>query len=135
MKMKKKAAMFFQIKPSSGIPIYRQIIDQVCRLVASGFLKPGDALPSIREVAGSFEINQMTISKAYTILEARGILEHNRGKRMVVAAAQQGSKSLEERLRLIRPAFEEVLTQAHQLALPKEVILKEFRKILEDKDD
>jgi hypothetical protein len=46
--------IYFQIQPSSGVPIYKQIVDQVERLVASGYLSPGDELPSVRRVAMHF---------------------------------------------------------------------------------
>ena len=64
----------FEIHPSSGVPIYRQIMDQVRALVASGRLQAGDMLPSIRQLAGDLEVNMMTVSKAYARLEADGVL-------------------------------------------------------------
>jgi GntR family transcriptional regulator len=124
--------LLFQVQPGSGVPIYRQIIDQVNRMVISGYLKPGDELPSVRQVASDLEVNQMTISKAYSLLEAAGVLERNRGRRMAVAASQGEPESPAKRLELIRPALIEVVTQANQLALPKEVVLKEFTKLLEE---
>lgn len=130
--MDNESTVLFHIKPSSGKPIYRQIIDQVVRLVSSGYLKPGDELPSIRRMASDFEVNQMTISKAYSLLEAKGFLERSRGKKMVVADNRENRGSLEERLQLIRPVLMEAVTQGKQLALPGDVILKEFRKILEE---
>ena len=124
--------LLFQVQPGSGVPIYRQIIDQVNRMVISGYLKPGDELPSVRQVASDLEVNQMTISKAYSLLEAAGVLERNRGRRMAVAASQGETRSPAKRLELIRPALMEAVTQANQLALPKEVVLKEFTKLLEE---
>jgi GntR family transcriptional regulator len=124
--------LLFQVQPGSGVPIYRQIIDQVNRLVISGYLKPGDELPSVRQVASDLEVNQMTISKAYSLLEAAGVLERNRGRRMAVAASQGETRSPAKRLELIRPALMEAVTQANQLALPKEVVLKEFTRLLEE---
>ena len=127
--------LLFQVQPQSGIPIYKQIIDQVNRFVASGYLKPGDELPSVRQVAADLEINQMTISKAYSLLEAAGVLERQRGKPMTVAAGRRQARSTEKRLELIRPALEDVVTQANQLALPKDVILEEFKKLLEEENE
>ncbi|MCP5054363.1 MAG: GntR family transcriptional regulator [bacterium] len=124
--------LLFQVKPTSGVPIYRQIIDQVNRLVVSGYLKPGDELPSVRQVAGYLEVNQMTISKAYSLLEATGVLERNRGKRMQVAAGRGKTQTLKKRLQLIRPVLMEAVTQSRQLALPKEEILKELERLMED---
>ena len=124
--------LLFQVTPNSGVPIYRQIMDQVNRLVVSGYLKPGDELPSVRQVASFLEVNQMTISKAYSFLEATGVLERNRGKRMVIAENQEQTQNPEKRLEFIRPILMEAVTQADQLALPKEVVIKEFKKLLEE---
>jgi GntR family transcriptional regulator len=71
----------FILNPQSGVPIYRQLFEQVRRMVASGHLQPGAALPSVRELAIQHAVNPMTISKAYSMLEAEGLLERNRGKR------------------------------------------------------
>src|SRR5580692_1542366 len=72
----------FQIHPSSGVPIYRQLMDQVKALVASGRLVPGDMLPSVRQLGQDLQINQMTVSKAYSLLEREGAVERVRGQGM-----------------------------------------------------
>ena len=61
----------FSLHPGSGIPIYRQLVDQVRRLIAGGQLPPGAELPSVRDLAVQYAVNPMTISKAYSLLEAR----------------------------------------------------------------
>ena len=66
----------FQINSATATPIYRQIVDQVRREVVGGKLKPGDELPSVRSVALQHAINPMTVSKAYGLLEAEGLLAH-----------------------------------------------------------
>ncbi|MDQ2076024.1 GntR family transcriptional regulator [Marinimicrobium sp. ABcell2] len=75
----------FHLNPSSGVPIYRQLVDQIRRLIAAGQLRPGDSLPSVRELAQAHAINPMTISKAYSLLEHEGLLLRQRGKPMRVA--------------------------------------------------
>ena len=75
----------FILNPQSGIPIYRQLLEQVRRMVASGQLAPGAELPSVRELALKHAVNPMTVSKAYSLLEAEGLLERNRGRPMTVA--------------------------------------------------
>jgi GntR family transcriptional regulator len=124
--------MLFQVKPNSGVPIYRQLIEQVNRLVVSGHLKPGDELPSVRMLAQFLEVNQMTISKAYSLLEATGVLERKRGKRMAVAANQAETRGIEKRMSLIRPTLMEAVSQTRQLGLPKESVINEFKTLLED---
>jgi DNA-binding transcriptional regulator YhcF (GntR family) len=68
----------FVLKPHSGVPLYRQLYEQVRRLVASGQLTPGTELPSIRELAVTHAVNPMTVSKVYARLESEGVLERNR---------------------------------------------------------
>ena len=129
--MDNRMTLLFHIKPSSGVPIYKQIIDQIHRLVVSGYLKAGEELPSVRQVASYLEVNPMTISKAYSLLEATGILERLRGRGMIVAQNQESAKDLEKRKELIRPVLREAATQASQLALSKDIALKLFKEILE----
>jgi GntR family transcriptional regulator len=63
----------------SGVPVYRQIIDQVQGGIASGSLAPGDQLPTVRQVAVDLEINLNTVLRAYRELEIRGTLETQQG--------------------------------------------------------
>lgn len=126
--------LMFEIKPGSGIPIYRQIMGQVRRLVASGALKPGDELPSIRQAASRYEINPMTISKAYSLLENSGVLERVRGCAMRVAAGHTLARNARKRMELLQPALLEVATQAKQLGLSKEEVLEALSGYLEDQD-
>ena len=77
----------FSLNPASGVPIYRQIIDQTRLLVAGGRLAPGARLPSVRAIATELGINSMTVSKAYSLLEQAGIVERRRGIGMVVTEA------------------------------------------------
>jgi GntR family transcriptional regulator len=74
----------FHVAPSSGVPIYRQLLDQVRAQIATGRLAPGDFLPSVRQVAGELTVNPMTVSKAYSLLERDGIVELVRGQGMRV---------------------------------------------------
>ncbi|MCK5760553.1 MAG: GntR family transcriptional regulator [Candidatus Delongbacteria bacterium] len=127
--------IYFQIHPSSGIPIYKQIVDQVERLVASGHLSPGDEIPSVRKVATHFEVNPMTVSKAYSTLEASNILERRRGRGMVVASGSENTKTIKQRIELIKPSLEEIAEEAKQLGLPKEKVLELLKKLMESKDD
>ena len=107
----------FTLQPSSGVPIYRQLIDQVRRLVASGQLAPGTELPSVREVAAEYIVNPTTISKAYSLLEGEGLLQRNRGKPMTIAGGRQKGGSLQQRLRQIEPQVEALVLAARQLDL------------------
>ena len=93
--------MFIRIETSSGIPITRQIIDQIRAQCASGILSPGDRLPSIRELARELAVNQNTILRAYERLTTGGILErrHGDGTYVSMAAQPEQRKEQQEQLR------------------------------------
>ncbi|HMA11963.1 MAG TPA: GntR family transcriptional regulator [Steroidobacteraceae bacterium] len=109
----------FILDPHSGIPIYRQLQEQVRRLVASGQLKAGAELPSVRDLALAHAVNPMTVSKAYSLLEAEGLLQRNRGRPMTVAARRRAVESPERRMKQIEPQAEALLLSARQLELTR----------------
>lgn len=119
--------MFFAIIPSSPEPIYRQIVEQVRRHVASGQWRPGDELPSVRAVAMEHAINPMTVSKAYSHLEAEGLLERRRGLGMVVARTRPGPQHRQE---LLAPALRIAAQQAAQLGFEADEALRMFARCL-----
>ena len=83
--------MLFVVDPHSGVPIFRQLMEQVKLAIASGRLLPGDDLPSVRSLAVPLGVNPMTISKAYNLLEREGILEHRPGKPLVPSRKRRGA--------------------------------------------
>jgi GntR family transcriptional regulator len=107
----------FTLEPASGVPIYRQLIDQVRRLVASGHLAPGAELPSVREVAAEYTVNPTTISKAYGLLELEGLVQRNRGKPMTIAPVRRNQQALAQRLRQIEVQVDSLVLAARQLDL------------------
>jgi GntR family transcriptional regulator len=74
-----RKAFEFRLDPHSGVPVYRQIIDQVTGGMAAGALGAGDQLPTVRQVAVDLEINPNTVVRAYRELEIRGVLETQQG--------------------------------------------------------
>ena len=122
----------FVLKPQSGVPIYRQILEQVRRMVASGQLAPGAELPSVRDLALKHAVNPMTISKAYSLLEAEGILERNRGRPMTVASQARNSSLLNRRLQQIQPLVEQTVLAAKQLEIGEAELVKSVRRNWED---
>jgi len=118
-----KAKYVFQISTSSGVPIYRQVIDQVKTQIATGRLEEGAFVPSVRQVSKELEINPMTVSKAYSILEREGVLEFVRGQGMRVHRTSISKNDLAKRKDEIVPLLREVKRRARQLSLePKDVI-------------
>jgi GntR family transcriptional regulator len=107
----------FVLKPHSGVPIYRQLFEQIRRMAASGQLAPGTALPSIRELALKHAINPMTVSKVYSMLEAEGVLERHRGKPMTVAAQPQTKGTASARLKQLEPHLDNLILAGRQLEL------------------
>jgi GntR family transcriptional regulator len=124
-------ASLFAIQPTSTAPIYRQIVEQLRRMIAGGQLVPGQLLPSVRDVAGFHTINPMTVSRAYGMAEAEGLLDRLRGKGMVVAAVHKGTLSQAQRLALLEGPLSEVARQAHELELSVDPILGRLRKLME----
>lgn len=124
-------ASLFRIQPTSPEPIYRQIADQVRRLVAGGQLQGGEGLPSVRDIAATHAINPMTVSKAYSLLESEGVLERLRGKGMVVTANAVKPKPMAERLLQLEPALGEIAQRAQELELPPERVLARLKHLME----
>ncbi len=121
--------VLFDIVASSATPIYRQVVEQVQRLVAGGQLKPGDELPSVRAVAERHAINPMTVSKAYSLLEAAGLLARRRGVGMVVAAGVQPAG--DDRLALLAPALQSLARQARQLGITPDDTLASLAQVFD----
>lgn len=119
--------MNYDIHPSSSTPIFRQIMDQVKRFVASGQLNSGDSLPSVRAVALQYAINPMTVSKAYNMLEAEGVLLRMRGVGMVVAGRRGVRK---DKGKLAMPAMLAAAQVALQLDLEHREALDLFEQAL-----
>ena len=125
----------FVLNPHSGIPIYRQILEQARRLVASGQLAPGAELPSVRELAVKHAVNPMTITKASPLREAEGLLERNRGRPMTVASQARSASPLTKRLQQIQPLVEQTVLAAKQLELSETELVKSVRKNWENGND
>ncbi len=117
----------FDINPSSSVPIYKQIVDQVQRMVLGGSLGAGTDLPSVRTVASQHAINPMTVSKAYSQLEVMGLIQRVRGQGMIVATTSSKPKSLKQRLELLRPIICSAAAHARELDISVEDAVKEFR--------
>lgn len=124
----------FSIQTGSAEPIYRQLVEHVRRRVASGQIKAGDEIPSVRELAQHLAVHPMTISKAYGQLEAEGLLERRRGLAMRVAPQHRRAQPAASRIELLRPVLTRAATEARQLQLGKAAALKLFSDILDEDD-
>ncbi len=124
------ASWSFEVHPQSGVPIFRQIVEQVRRLILSGKLPAGELLPSVRQLAADLEINMMTVSKAYSLLEAEGIVERVRGTGMRVV--DQKPSTVTQRQAELRPTVEDLVSRARQLNLTDEQLLSLLKSVLKE---
>lgn len=109
--------MRMTLTSSSGVPIYRQITDQIAYAVASRRLRAGDKLPSVRELARALPANQNTVIKAYELLEREGLIERRQGDGTYVTANGSPLKRAERRRR-VREMLDNVVAQAAHLEVP-----------------
>jgi GntR family transcriptional regulator len=90
-------AHLFRLDASSGVPFYRQIIDQVLLAVADGRLRAGTQLPTVRQLAVDLSVNLNTVAKAYREMEIRGIVQTQQGTGTFIAARSSGGRAREKR--------------------------------------
>ena len=121
------AAMLLQLDKRGGVPVYRQIVDQVRHRVVSGRLAPGEQLASVRDLAAALEVNPMTVSKAYGLLEQAGLVERRAGVGYFVANGGGARKA--ERIALLEPALARAASEAHQLHVAEPDALAAFSKL------
>lgn len=113
----------------SGVPVFRQIVEQVRFHIASGLLRPGDELPSTRSLSAELSVNPMTVSKAYNQLEREGLLERRPGLPLVVRSLRAGSPHV-ERLEHLRTALAPAVTAARQLGIAPDDAAEVLRELL-----
>jgi GntR family transcriptional regulator len=104
-------------------------------MAASGQLPPGTELPSIRALAVEHAINPMTVSKVYSLLEAEGVLERNRGKPMTVAKPARTQSPLANRMKQIEPHVEQLVLAARQLDVSENDVVKALHNTWEQTDE
>jgi GntR family transcriptional regulator len=115
------------INLTDGVPIYRQIVNQVKYLVASGLLQPGEELPPIRTLALQLKVTPNTIVKAYGDLEVAGVVQKHRGSGTFVSEGRPQQVALRERRRVIEQRIDALLAEAHQLNFTADDILRMVR--------
>ena len=115
--------MIFQVDFQAGKPVYLQLADQVRYAAASGKLRPGDPLPSLRPLAEELRINRNTIAKAYAELEGQGIIETIHGKGYFL---KQNHSPFTQQVRqnLLLREIDEAVVMAHHLQVDRQKFLK-----------
>jgi GntR family transcriptional regulator len=117
--------MLLEIDHHGGVPIYRQVIEQVRRQIMAGQLNEGQQLDSVRELAAQLRVNPMTISKAYALLEIEGLVERRRGIGLFVANVRERQKEKTKAMLL-----EEILKKAAVMAVQFEIPEEEAARML-----
>jgi len=122
--------MLFQINFKSGKPIYLQLVDQVKAAAASGALRTGEALPSIRPLAEELRVNRNTVAKAYSELENLGVVETQPGRGCFLKESN-GAVRKDVRRKLLIAEIDQTLVQAHHLQVSR----KEFLELIQERMD
>ena len=122
--------MLIVVDPGTGVPVYRQVMDQVKRQIASGRLATGDELPSTRVLSTELGVNPMTISKAYSFLEKEGVVERRPGRPVAV----KGNGGVAAGKELLRAELAAIVTSVRQLGIESEAAVELFRSMLANTD-
>ena len=122
--------MRFQLNFKSGKPVYLQLVDQVKAAAASGAVRPGEPLPSIRPLAEELRVNRNTVAKAYAELEGQGVITTVAGKGCFVRASNSPFKKA-VRLEVLTQEIDAAVIQAHHLQVGK----TEFLRLAADRFD
>lgn len=118
-------ALLIRIDPGDGLPIYRQIVEQVKAAIASGALAEGDRLPSHRELAREIVVAPLTVARAYDVLEREGFLQRARGRGAFVAVPPKHAES--QAARQLNGRASALVRQAQALGLTREEALRALR--------
>jgi len=122
--------MIFQVDFKAGKPVYLQLADQIRHAAASGRMRPGEPLPSLRPLAEELRINRNTIAKAYAELEGQGIIETVPGKGFFLKKSNSHfSEAVRQRLLLTE--IDEAVVTAHHLQVDREKFLGLVRERLD----
>jgi len=111
--------MFIALHPSSGVPVYRQVLQQVRERILGGQMVRGEQLPSVRELSAQVGINPLTAAKVYQFLEAEGLVESRRGQGTFVTVAAKKLTAASRKAE-IDPALRQLVAEAMHLGIGRE---------------
>jgi GntR family transcriptional regulator len=124
--------MKIDVDQASSVPIYLQVVEAVQRLVATGALRPGDQLPTVRQLAVELRVNPNTISRAYLELDHKGVISSQQGRGTYVSAIPDATALAQRRADKLRAMVDhfllESLSQGYPLADVLQVIAEESRR-------
>lgn len=113
---------------NDNTPIYRQLRDRVVAMILDGALKQGDALPSVRQVAADFQINPITVSKAYQELVDENLVEKRRGLGMYVTDGARSALMKSEREHFLNEEWPSLFARMERMGLDLETLLRHAPK-------
>jgi GntR family transcriptional regulator len=119
----------FRLDSKSGVPIYRQIMDQIRHGIASGRLRPGEQLPTVRALAVELAVNPNTVIKAYSLLEQQGVVTSEQGSGTFVAEVPKGNLSVAEREAKLLSLCAEFLGQVAHYDFSADDVLRAIQKL------
>ena len=124
----------FTLDPKSGVPIYRQIQDQIRYGIASGRLRPGEQLSTVRALAVDLAVNPNTVIKAYSELERQGVLTTEQGTGTFVAPVPAVALAQEDQQAKLRALCAEFLGQVAQYGFAPSEVLRTIRKLTAERE-
>jgi len=122
--------MLIQLSFKSGKPVYLQVVDQVKAAAASGALRTGEPLPSIRPLAEQLRVNRNTVAKAYTELEGQGVIETIAGRGCFLKENHSQFRK-DIRLKMVAEEIDAAIVQAHHLRVEDKEFLDLVKERLE----
>ena len=122
--------MLIQLNFKSGKPVYLQVVDQVKAAAASGALRAGEPLPSIRPLAEQLRVNRNTVAKAYTELEGQGVIETIAGRGCFLKENHSPFRK-DVRLKMVAEEIDAAIVQAHHLRVEEKEFLELVKQRLE----
>ena len=117
--------MILDLDLHGGVPIYRQVMDQVRRQILIGHLHSGEQIESVKSLSARLKVNPMTVSKAYGFLVEEGLLERRRGVGLFVRSIRKDVK-MRQQARMMDDAMGKVAALAVQMGIPEEEALQLF---------
>jgi GntR family transcriptional regulator len=124
----------FNVRPESGEPIYRQLIRQITHAITTGTLKPGDRLPTIRQLAGDLVVNPNTVARSYRELEQAGLVESGPRRGTFVKFAPP-KLLLRERKKRLQPYIDSLIAESRVLGFSPETLQDLLGKSLEQHEE
>lgn len=128
--------LILQIDPTHSVPVYAQIVDQIKRAIASGTLRGGEGLPSLRETSVNLRINPLTVNKAYKLLEQEGLIETRHGLGSYVTA-DVGAAAADYPRQVLSRSIDSLILDAANLRLPLDELTRLFEERIQaaEKED